>query len=689
MGEILSVFVQGLSTGTVYFLLAAGLTLTMGLMRIINLAHGALYMMGGYIGLAVAGRTHNYWAGILAAAACVGLIGLVLETVFLRRLYGQPTSQVLLTIGFIYIFRDIATWIWGSLPFAQLVPGVFSGSVPVGEVKIEVFRLVVIGFGFLTALALWLLQDKTRIGAVVRAGMDNREIAGALGINLKGVFTGIFVLGAFVAGFCGLIGSTVAVKIDVNAAWDALLLSMIVVVVGGTGSIQGALVGGILLGLLEAFGKAYFPDYSHFIAYVTLIVVLLIRPGGLLGRQLATGPTASQYLEGQQKRKRKWVSDARARISTALRNLAGPMAQKSRGQEAAVRAIALETPRWLTIVHRSLPYLLVVLVLALVPAFVGTYDQTILTKVVIFMLFAMSLDLTMGYSGMVSFGHAAFLGVAGYAFGLLTAKVGISSFWLAGLMALSLTFVAALVIAFISLRVTDTYYLLVTMGLGQVLSVIALKWDSVTGGTDGLTNISRPDLGFGVNWTSAWSNLRYYYFALVLFVICYVILRRIVGSSFGRTLVGIRLNEQRMRSLGYNTWKMKYVAIVIGSLFAGLAGILYAGSYGSMFPGDVALGMSSLPMLMVILGGRSTLWGPCLGAAAIIFAREKISAWGPVKDKWWFILGVVFVACVMFLPGGFAPYLTRFWNWVISLMAKAFGGRSGSLGAAAADEVKS
>jgi branched-chain amino acid transport system permease protein len=662
MGEILSVFVQGLSTGTVYFLLAAGLTLTMGLMRVVNLAHGALYMMGGYVGLAVAARTHNYWAGILVAAVCVGLIGLVLETVFLRRLYGQETSQVLLTIGFIYIFRDVATWIWGSLPFAQLVPGVFSGSVQIGNVKIEIFRLVVIGFGLLMALALWLLQDKTRIGAVVRAGMDNREIAGALGINLKGVFTGIFVLGAFIAGMCGLIGSTVAVKIDVNAAWDALLLSMIVVVVGGTGSIQGALVGGVLLGLLEAFGKAYFPDYSHFIAYVTLIVILLIRPGGLLGRKMASGPTAAQYLESAKVRKRKWPSHVRARISTALGTVSAPFAQRMQAREVALQEVAAETPKWRLLLHRWTPYLVILAVLLVVPAFVGTYDQSILTKVVIFMLFAMSLDLTMGYTGMVSFGHAAFLGVAGYAFGLITTKLGIPSFWLAAVIALALTLGAGLVIAFISLRVSGNYYLLVTMALGQVLSVIALKWDSVTNGTDGLTNIVRPDLGFGVDWVGAWSNLRYYYFALALFVISYVLLRRFVGSSFGKSLVGIRLNEQRMRALGFNTWKLKYVAIVIGGGFAGVAGILYACSYGSMFPKDAALQMSSLPMLMVILGGRATLWGPCLGAAVIIFSREKISAWGPVKDKWWFILGVVFVVCVMFLPGGFARYLSKAWN---------------------------
>lgn len=259
---------------------------------------------------------------------------------------------------------------------------------------------------------------------------------------------------------------------------------------------------------------------------------------------------------------------------------------------------------------------------------------------------------------MVSFGHAAFLGVAGYVVGVFTVKLGISSFWLVALIALGITTFVGMIIGYISLRVSGVYYLLVTMGLGQVLFVIALKWSSVTNGMDGLTGIAKPDFGFAVRWT----NLRFYYMVLVVFIICYVILRLIVKSSFGRALVGVRLNEQRMRSLGFNTWALKYVAVVVGGVFAAVAGILYAYNYGNMVPSYMALQMSSYPMLMVIIGGAGTLWGPGLGAAAIILLQEYTSVWGPVKERWPLILGVIFVACVVWLRGGFARYLSSAWD---------------------------
>ena len=612
MGNIVSVFVLGLSLGFILFLLAAGLTLTMGLMRIINLAHGALYMMGGYVGLWVGVHAHNFWVGVLAGAAVAGLIGLLLETGFLRRLYGQAPRQVLLTIGFIYIIVGATRNIWGGFPSGQLVPKLLSGSVTIGSVGIPVFKLFVIGFGLVMAVLLWLLQERTRIGAVVRAGMDNRDIAGALGINLKSVFTGIFVLGAFTAGMCGLLGAT-ATGINLAVAWDVLLLSMIVVVVGGTGSIQGALVGGILLGLLYSFGSAYFPKFAGYVYYVALILVLLIKPSGLLGRPLVGGATATLSLEAPSRRAGKWWAKARGWFKRS----AASLGRKGSEEQVALQAVAAALPKWRTVPHKLIPYAFILLVLALLPPFVGTYQQSMLAKVIIFALFAMSLDLTMGYAGLVSFGHAAFLGVAGYTVCCFIAKLGITSFWLVALTALALTAVIAAIIAYISLRVTGTYYLLVTMGLGQVLFVIATNWTRVTMGVDGLTITDKPNLGFHLQWT----NLRFYYLALIIFIVCYVILRRIASSSFGRTLVGIRLNEQRMRSLGFNTWRQKYVGVVVGGIFAGVAGILYAYEGGSMTPSNLALQMSSLPMLMVIMGGQGTLWGPCLGAAVVTWFR--------------------------------------------------------------------
>jgi branched-chain amino acid transport system permease protein len=302
------------------------------------------------------------------------------------------------------------------------------------------------------------------------------------------------------------------------------------------------------------------------------------------------------------------------------------------------------------------PYAAILLVLALVPLGLGTYQQSTLTKVVIFALFAASLDLTMGYAGLVSFGHAAFLGVGGYTVCVFIAKLGISSFWIGAAAALGLTAVVACVIGYISLRVTGTYYLLVTMGLGQVLAEVANKWTRVTNGLDGITIPGKPDLGFNVEWT----NLKYYYMALIVFVICFVILRRVATSSFGRTLVGIRINEERMRSLGFNTWRQKYVGVVVGGIFAGVAGILFAYEGGTMTPSHIALQWSSYPMLMVIMGGRGTLWGPSLGAAVVILVKEYAGI--HFSQYWDIILGVIFVVCVMLLRGGFAPYLTRIWD---------------------------
>jgi branched-chain amino acid transport system permease protein len=644
MDRVLSVFAIGLSYGMVLFLVATGLSLTMGLMRIVNMAHGALYMFGGYVGFWVT-RQSNFWLGLLAGAACAGLIGLLLESVFLRRLYKREESQVLLTIGFIYILMNIAQWIWGSYPKSGAVPSFLSSSVTVGASDIPTYRLFLIGFGLLMAALLWLFQDKTKVGAKVRAGMDKGEVAGALGINLKLLFTGVFVLGSFVAGLSGLMGSKIT-GVKLGNSWEILLFSLIVVVVGGAGSVQGALLGGVLLGLLDAFGKAYFPEVASYLMYIALIVILLVRPSGLLGRKFA-GHDVGENLE-------------RAQIYTK--------AASKRPRAAGLGAV--DRPVWQTLLKRYLPYLFALVILAAVPPFIGGFPQFIFTKVLIFAIFAMSLDLIMGYTGLLSFGHAAYLAMAGYVTGIMSLRYGIHSFWLVLLIALAITAVLAAVIGFLSLRVSGIYFLLVTMGFGQLLSVVADKWFSMTGGKDGMPGIKRPELGWNVQWT----NLKYYFFVLAFFVVSYLVLRRITRSGFGRTLTGIRENEPRMRSLGYNTWASKYVAIIIAGLFAGLAGVFYAQLYGTMVPRHFGLEYSALPMLMVIMGGGASLWGPCLGAAAIVFfewlftqsplARVAAESWPTFPERWPLILGILFVLCVVFLRGGFARYLTRLWNWL-------------------------
>lgn len=282
---LLANFLIGTSFGCILFLLGTGLSITMGLMRIVNLAHGALYMVGAYAGLTVAKFSGSFVLGVLAGGICSGLIGLIMETCFLRRLYKQELDQVLLTIGFIYILTNLTQWIWGPIPQSGIVPSILSGSIPLGKIYIPIFRLAIIAFGIVAALSLWFFQEKTRVGALIRAGMDNKEMTMGLGINLKVVFSGVFALGAFIAGFCGLIGAPL-LGINLGVGWEALLLAMIVVIVGGTGSVQGALAGGLIIGLVDAYGKAFFPEFAYFSMYIVLIIILLFRPSGLMGRAI-------------------------------------------------------------------------------------------------------------------------------------------------------------------------------------------------------------------------------------------------------------------------------------------------------------------------------------------------------------------------------------------------------------------
>jgi branched-chain amino acid transport system permease protein len=622
----------------------------MGLMRIVNMAHGALFMAGGFVGLTVAQHS-NFLVGVIAAIAVAGLGGFLLEVGFLRRLYKQEASQVLLTIGFIYILVNIAQWIWGSFPKSGATPGFLSASITIGAVDVATYRLFIIGFGLVMAVLLWLFQDKTKVGAKVRAGMDSRETASQLGINLKLLFTGVFTLGSLLAGLAGFMGGKI-VGTNLNNAWQGLLLSLIVVVIGGAGSVQGALIGGIILGLLNSFGAAYFPSFSSYIMYVALILILLVRPSGLLGR--------------------KFSHDA----SEALERASAYTAKPAKKTKVAPRTVHLETPGQKRL-KKYLPYVVVLVLLAVVPPFVGSFTQSMFTKVLIYAIFAMSLDLIMGYTGLLSFGHAAFFGMGGYAFGILTLKTGITSFWPAFIITLVLCALLAAVIGFLSLRVSGVYFLLVTMAFGQLLYAIANKWMSLTGGKDGLPGVPKPDLG----WTIHWSPLKFYFFVLIAFIVCYFILHKIVHSSFGKTLIGVRENEPRMRSMGYNTWAAKYTAIILAGTFAGVAGSLFSQFYGTMVPDHFALQMSALPMLMVIIGGGGTLWGPALGAVAIVLVEHYSSVY--VREHWPLILGGLFVLCVMFVKGGFSRYLDSVWAKV-----HFGGGRTAEPEQVAAKEVE-
>ncbi len=274
---------NGVSFGMLLFLLAAGLSLIFGLMKVLNLAHGSYYLLGGYLGLTLLRFTRSFVLALLGAAFGVALLGILMERWILRRIYREPLRQALLTFGFLFIFADLALWIWGGNPQTLPKPEAFTGSVRMGAIVFPSYRLVVIAVGLVIGLGLWWLQEKTRLGGMIRAGVDDEEMAKGIGINVPFLFTVVFALGAFLAAVGGVMGG-VFVGVYPGADFEILLLAFVVVIIGGLGSLKGAFVGGLVVGLVDNFGKALIPEFALFTVFVPMAVILAIRPTGLFGR---------------------------------------------------------------------------------------------------------------------------------------------------------------------------------------------------------------------------------------------------------------------------------------------------------------------------------------------------------------------------------------------------------------------
>jgi branched-subunit amino acid ABC-type transport system permease component len=286
LSDLFGQALNGLSYGVLLFLLSVGLTLIFGMLDIVNLAHGSFYMLGAYAGLALIASTGNFWVALLAAPLVVGFIGALVELSCLRPLYRRPPlDQVLLTFGFIYVFEDVVKWIWGGRIRSISSPDLFSGSVTVFGATVPSYRLFVIVFGLAMAAALWLLIERTRLGAIVRAGVFDAEMSAGMGINVDLVFTAVFAGGAALAGLSGVIAGPIQSAYPPMGA-SILIPALIVVVIGGLGSLKGSLAGSLIIGQAETFGKAWLPGASMLIIYLVMALVLLLRPRGLFGRAL-------------------------------------------------------------------------------------------------------------------------------------------------------------------------------------------------------------------------------------------------------------------------------------------------------------------------------------------------------------------------------------------------------------------
>ena len=484
---------------------------------------------------------------------------------------------------------------------------------------------------------LWWMQDRTRWGAIIRAGMDNKEMTIGLGVNYGLVSTLVFLLGVALAGLAGVLGAPILGAYP-SMGDNLLLLTLIVVVVGGTGYIQGTMLGALVIGLLDTFGKAYIPEAG---------AVLRLH---LLHRRSCSSAEWADRQEGV------LMADEIAAYRK-MRPPRRPCATPGR-ERAKPRSPLIEV---------GLPVLVIGILVLILPLFIPSFVSSLVTKMMIYGLFGMSLNILWGYAGIPSFGHAAFFGVGGYAAGVLVLKVGISNFWLNLLLAIIVTALVAAILGVPAFRVfgvgagnaNPIYFLLATIAFGEILSRVAISVRPVTGGSTGLAGIPEPDLGLGFDMTSG----RYYYLVFFVTVVCVYIMYRIVNSRYGYALRGIHDNERRMQALGYNTWLYKYTSWIIAAVFGGVAGVMFAYFGGIMHPNNLAMITSDIAFLIVILGSATIFFGPLVASMLYVGIEYLASLYLP--DRWPLILGALFVVTIMVIPEGLGVWILKGWRRLI------------------------
>ncbi len=608
---------NGLSSASGLFLLAAGLSLIFGVTRIVNVAHGSLYMLGLYIAYSLAthlGGAAGFWGGIVLTALAVGLIGAVIEVVLLRRVYRAPELfQLLATFALVLIINDATLWLWGPDDLlGPRAPGL-SGAVEILGRHLPSYDLFLIFVGPMVLLVLHFALARSRFGRLVRAATQDREMVGALGVNQAMLFTAVFALGAGLAGLGGALRiarEPANLGIDLTAISDAF----VVVVIGGMGSITGAYLAAVLIAEVKALcigiGLVHIAGFAVNFSKLTLVaeflvmaVVLIARPYGLLGRAQAAVRSVAE------------PEDPIRAATPALKVL---------GALVLLTLIALP---WLA---SGEPYLLVLGI-----------------DVLIAVLFAASLHFIMGPGGMVSFGHAAYFGLGAYGAALLVK-------WLALPMGLALiaapvsALLGALLFGWFAVRLEGVYLAMITLAFAQIVWALVYQWEDFTGGSNGVIGI----------WPPPPFDQRgaYFLLTLALTVLGVLLLRRLLFAPFGYALRAGRDNPLRAEAIGIDVKRVHWLGFAIAGAVCGVAGGLFAFAKGSISPETIHINRSIDGLVMVLLGGVQTLTGPIAGAAVFTTLQDMV-----MRDTqyWRAMLGGIILALVLLFPEGIVGGLAR------------------------------
>ena len=588
--------------------MASGLSIIFGVTRIVNFAHGAFYMLGGYVAFTLTERFSGaigFWGGIVAASLIIAAVGALVEMVLLRRIYHAPELfQLLATFGLTLMVEDLVVLIWGPGELlGRRAPG-FRGAVDFFGQNIPAYDLFLIGLSPVVLAVLWLMFQRTRWGILVRAATQDRDMVAALGVNQKWLFTSVFAVGVFLAALGG------ALQIPRDAIHHAMDLRIIVevfvvVVIGGLGSIVGAFVAAVLVSELNAFGILIFPKISIILVFLVMAAVLIARPWGLFGKREA-----------------------------ATRRTPGLTINPWRPLNSAERLAAAA----------------VLLVAAALPLAVGNYALSVGSEIAIFAIFAASLHFLMSVGGLVSFGHAAYFGLGAYGVAFLAKLAGLPMLACL-LLGPLLGFFGAALFGFFAVQLSGVYFAMLTLAFAQIVWSIAFQWVEVTGGDNGILGV----------WPERWAASPAHFYLLSVGVAALAIsaLRVMVFSPFGYALRATRDSPLRSEAIGIDGKRVQWTAFVIAGTVAGVAGALFAYLKGSVFPDDLGISLSVDTLVMVLLGGVETVSGAVAGA--IVY--KALNIWLVSKtDLSKLVLGAVIVLIVVAFPKGIVGMLETIRN---------------------------
>jgi len=603
----------GLINGSFYAMMSLGVAIIFGMLRIGNFVHGAQYMLGAFgawylmrlpelfpgLGLPSIG----YWWALVIVPLVVAVIGALMERIFIRRVYDLDHAYgLLLTVGLAMAIEGAFNVYYGAAGQMYGVPESLKGGINLGFMFLPIYRAWVIAAAIVVCFGTWYMVERTKLGSYLRAATENPDLVRAFGINVPRLLMLTYAFGVGLAGFAGVMAAPIY-QVSPQMGQGMIITIFAVVVIGGMGSIFGAIVSGLMLGVIEGLTKVFYPQASATVIFIIMALVLIFRPAGLFGKETTSHSVAD-------------VSSGRS----------GSFLENGR--------------LWLaifTVGGVALPFL--------VYPVMGM-------KILVLALFALAYNLIFGYVGLLAFGHAAFYGASAYVTAHAAAAWGLPTELCILLGVMVATAIGAL-FGWLAIRRQGLYFAMITLALAQIIYFYAVQapW---THGEDGIQSVPRGML-FGVIDLS--NTLNMYYVTLAVFLAGFAFVYRIIHSPFGQTLKSIRENEPRAISLGYSTDRFKLIAFTLSAMLSGVAGGLKAIIFQLASLADVFFMTSADVLLMTLIGGVGTLLGPVVGAAVLVTLQRELATLGA-----WVVVvqGIIFVLCVLFLRKGIIGTLEEF-----------------------------